>query len=461
MEQKALDEPYSLRGQLNTEATTAASTKTATSQSTLTSNNNKESKNYNKSGELTTTNNDTLLSFCSSDRELVSPDTSGKGFAATSPSALPASQSSPSKHVAERPLPPLPPSLSPAGEKSASPKNAGSPKSTVTAASSIKAAPVTTPLASSIGGFDLDAFPKPNRSRNNSAVTGPPLTALRRNKVSVSDNSTPPIHARSASSAPQFRPRTSSLLPATNQRQQETKHTRSKTQIEIENGSKPLPEPGMGNKVSRGAAGASGENNNVSSLPKTVFKRKPVQADHPSNLKNPTSATNTVGSSYVDASASSRADSRLSNTNKALPEPATPSLTSARSSRTKLKTAPAEKGREEIGEEITADMITDAFPSPPKSRSSPDSTPQLLPPPSPVPQDSPSKYGLNKVDSNEKREIDSENGRKDDISGKVNMHIRGKSSTGLDIFRVCISHLYYMNLKKNKETNKYDRQQQR
>lgn len=440
MEQKALDESYNLSCQLNSEATAAASTRaTTSSQLTLTSNN-KDSKNSNRRKELAATNDDTSLSFRSSDRELVTSDISSRGFAVTPSPARPASQGSPLKNIAERPLPPLPPSSPSAGKKSLSSKNAGSPKNTANTASSVEAGPtVTTPLASSIGGFDLDAFPKPNRSRNNSAVTGPPLTALRRNKLSVSDNSTAVFHARSASLAHQFRPRTSSLPSAANQQQQATKHTRSKTQTDAANGSKPLPQPGMGNKASRAAAGADGETSNVPGLPKTVFKRKPVQADHSSNLKN---STNTAGSSYVDASASSRTDSRISNNNKALPEPATPSLSSVHSSRTKLKTASAEKRREGDGEGITTEMITDAFPSPPKSRSSPDSTPQLLPPPSPVPQDSPSKYGLNKVDSNEKREILSENERKDENSGKVNMHIRGKSSTGLDIFRVCISYPY-------------------
>ena len=352
MEKKALDKSYGLSNQLNTEATAAASTRAATSlQSSPTSNNDKSSKNHNKRGELATTNDETSFSICSTHRGLVTPDTSSKSFAATSSSARPASQGSLSKNIAERPLPPLPGSSFTAGKSSPSPKKADSPRTTVTAASSVETALANNPSVNGIGGFDLDAFPKPSRSKKPSAVTGPPLTALRRNKLSVSDNSAPSVHARSVSLAQDFRPRTSSLPSAANQRQQETKHTRSKTQIETESERRPLPEPGMGNKLSRAAAGANGDNNNVHSLPKAVFKRKPIQGEDPSNLKSFNSASNNAGSSYVDASASSRTDSRISNTNKALPEPATPSLASACSSRTKLRTASAEKGRERVEKE--------------------------------------------------------------------------------------------------------------
>ena len=300
-----------------------------------------------------------------------------------------ASRASSTQNVDERPLPPLPPK----------------PPADITSASSDQSDITST---ASLGEIDLDAFPKPGHGRKPSALTGPPLTALKRNRLNLGNTGDqPPQTERTNSEPEQIRPRTSSLLP---EAQRQIKHTRSKTET------KPFaaPVPEMGNKTSRVASGVGAENGSVPNLPKAVFKRKPVQADQAKNLNS------TSPPSYT-----TEAD-----TNKALPTPATPSVISVQTSLTKLKTA-SDEGGNGAGSAITTDMLTDAFPSPPKSRSSPDSTPQLLPPPSPVPEDSPSKYGLLTAS----KEDNIENERKDD-EGKVNMHIRGKSSTGFDIFRV-------------------------
>ena len=439
MEQKALDDPSGITPPFNTEATFKTSTSFQfPSPPTLTGKNSKNNNYQSKHGQPAKVDGEITLSTVSSTTKLAKTDSSNQDSAiASSLSARPASQGSLSKKFTERPLPALPPKTSLAGELGSSPKTIESAETRVTAARSATSIPAITPLASSIGDFDLDAFPKPYHARKDSAVTGPPLTALRRNKLSVSDTNTPPFHVRSASSADQIRPRTSSLPSAANQ-QKHTKHIRSSTETETTTEAKPLLEPGMGNKASRVAVGASTDNN-VPSLPKAVFRRKPVQTDQPSNLKNSTSATTTANSSYVEASASGRTDSRTSTLNKALPKPTTPSIISVQTSHSKIQTASDEKTGRRDGEAVTTDMITDAFPSPPKSRSSPDSTPQLLPPPSPVPEDSPSKYGLNKVGGIGTKENEAEIGRTDDPTGKANMHIRGKSSTGLDIFRVCIT----------------------
>ncbi|KAK8226759.1 hypothetical protein HDK77DRAFT_115309 [Phyllosticta capitalensis] len=53
---------------------------------------------------------------------------------------------------------------------------------------------------------------------------------------------------------------------------------------------------------------------------------------------------------------------------------------------------------------------------------------QLLPEPTPVPEESPSKWGLAKQSSN----------LNSDVDPKSNLHFRGKSSTGFDIFKVAI-----------------------
>ncbi|KAK8161539.1 hypothetical protein IWX90DRAFT_272458 [Phyllosticta citrichinensis] len=53
---------------------------------------------------------------------------------------------------------------------------------------------------------------------------------------------------------------------------------------------------------------------------------------------------------------------------------------------------------------------------------------QLLPSPTPVPEESPSKWGLTKKPSNS-------SAMANDVDPKANLHFRGKSSTGFDIFK--------------------------
>ena len=442
MEQKALDDSFGISSSSDVEATIIDSTSFRfPSPPKLTSTKNKPNVDQDKSEELVRATGDTPRSSGSATTKPAKIECSSpRSAVSSSPSARPVSQGSSSQKVFERPLPPLPPKPYTVGElaSSASPEKTDSAGTRVTAVTSSSATSTTNPLTDSIGDFDLDAFPKPYHAKKNSAVTGLPLTALKGNKLSSSAIEASPTHVRSASSsADQFRPRTSSL-PSAAGRQKQSKHLRSNTESEAKIAAKSLPQTGMGNKASRVATEAN-HDDGVPGLPKAVFKRKPVQANQPLESKRSTSAAVTAHLSSADASASGRAESRTSNINKALPRPATPSIISVQTSQSEARIAPDEKRKEKDGDGITTDMITNAFPSPPKSRSSPSSTPQLLPPPSPIPEDSPSKYGLRKVDSTEKKENELQAERKDDAVGKANMHIRGKSSTGLDIFRVCVT----------------------
>ncbi len=68
----------------------------------------------------------------------------------------------------------------------------------------------------------------------------------------------------------------------------------------------------------------------------------------------------------------------------------------------------------------------------PNSRPATPDTKPLLPPPSPVPEESPSKYGIGRVG-------DIDDGFDLDRAGHQRTHFRGKSSTGFDIFKVSSS----------------------
>lgn len=180
----------------------------------------------------------------------------------------------------------------------------------------------------------------------------------------------------------------------------------------------------MGNKASRALKNSGDSDASFTPPNRSLIKRRPVNAPvsrsspplppkdakrsaGPGNTSNKYSPPSTLDASFASHPISAGA--------KSTPEPEGNGLPTNNSPQQLPPTPPSEAAS---GDD------SDDRPNTPELK------PLVLPSPSPVPEDTPSKYGLGKM----KSAVDM---RSTLLKNQRSRHFRGKSSTALDIFKVC------------------------
>ncbi|OCL09741.1 hypothetical protein AOQ84DRAFT_14446 [Glonium stellatum] len=181
--------------------------------------------------------------------------------------------------------------------------------------------------------------------------------------------------------------------------------------------------PEMGSKSSK----ALDEKDQKPQSPKNLFKRRPLPSSRPNGSKPNLTLADTISSSLKPKKnlAAIVVKAQANSGNASSPSASVPS------SRTQ-----AQSDSTELSEETTPSNLTSQERSSTRGTTveietppTPELKPVLLPSPSPVPEESPSKYGIRKPAS-----ISSTETRNPPPASSK--HFRGKSSTGFDIFKV-------------------------